>query len=390
MLAGAAWGRSGRTRGGTSLILRQGNNILNSVKSACLEAEWEGDSSDMAAWTIPRFDKAAVNAAGKDLVGGNVLKYSACLEIVNNWRTAHNFPLNTFQIGLRRRASKINKDALIAQRTKRLSSIEAKLKRFSSMRLFDMQDLGGCRAVMANVLEVVKLLESLKGSEMRHVLLRETDYITHPQKSGYRGIHLIYRYNSDRSNTYNGLKTEIQIRSSRQHAWATAVETVGTFTRQALKSSQGEADWLRFFALMGSAIARMERRNLVEGTPTDEQGLKDELIHYVKELDVSNHLHAYGQAMKTIQTTQKGDHYFLLVLDPKAKQIEIIGYKQRELETANKKYLEIEESIKNSPKDAVLVSVDSVNTLSRAYPNYFLDTMVFMRLVNQSIGKAPL
>ena len=299
---------------------------------------------------------------------------------------AHNFPLNTFQLGLRRRAKKINERALIAQRIKRLTSIEAKLQRFSSMRLFDMQDLGGCRAVMTTVSEVMKLLESLKKSEMKHVLFRETDYIAKPQKSGYRGIHLIYRYNSDRSDTFNGLKIEIQIRSNRQHAWATAVETVGTFTKQALKSSQGEAGWLRFFALMGSAIARMERCNLVENTPTTAAELKKELAHYVELLDVENHLHAYGHAMRTIETTQKDDHYFLLVLDPTAKQIEITGFKQRELESANKKYLEVEESIKDTPKDAVLVSVDSVNTLSRAYPNYFLDTMVFMGLVHRSIA----
>jgi hypothetical protein len=69
-----------------------------------------------------------------------------------------------------------------------------------------------------------------------------------PQKSGYRGIHLVYRYNG-RKTEYNGLKIEIQIRTVIQHAWATAVETVGMFTQQALKSSQGEQDWLRYFAL---------------------------------------------------------------------------------------------------------------------------------------------
>jgi hypothetical protein len=38
---------------------------------------------------------------------------------------------------------------------------------------------------------------------------------------------------------YNDLKIEMQLRSQYQHAWATAVETVGTFIGQALKSSIG-------------------------------------------------------------------------------------------------------------------------------------------------------
>jgi hypothetical protein len=72
------------------------------------------------------------------------------------------------------------------------------------------------------------------------------------------------------ASTYNGLRIEMQLRSRLQHAWATAVETVGTFLRQALKSSQGEGAWLKFFALMGSALARREHTPLVPGTPGAE------------------------------------------------------------------------------------------------------------------------
>src|ERR1019366_9744121 len=98
-------------------------------------------------------------------------------------------------------------------------------------------------------------------------MLSEDDYVDHPKASGYRSYHLIYRYFSDKKATHNGLKIEVQIRSQLQHAWATAVETVGTFIQQALKSSQGEEDWLRFFALMGSAIAYREHGELVPDTP---------------------------------------------------------------------------------------------------------------------------
>ena len=62
-------------------------------------------------------------------------KYFDALDIVNNWRSSHNFPLNTFHVWLKRRAKLIDPGCITAQRIKRLSSIEAKLERFSTMTL---------------------------------------------------------------------------------------------------------------------------------------------------------------------------------------------------------------------------------------------------------------
>jgi len=103
-----------------------------------------------------------------------------------------------------------------------------------------MQDIGGCGAVVSSVQAVRLLHERYKRSEIKHKLLSTDDYIAAPKTSGYRSLHLVYSYFSDRKKTHNGLRIEVQIRSSLQHAWATAVETVGTFIRQALKSSLGE------------------------------------------------------------------------------------------------------------------------------------------------------
>lgn len=83
----------------------------------------------------------------------------------------------------------------------------------------------------------------LTDAEVKHELEAVDDYIADPRSSGYRGTHLIYRYFSDRVETYNGLRVEVQLRSHLQHAWATAVETVGTFLKQALKASQGHEQW---------------------------------------------------------------------------------------------------------------------------------------------------
>jgi hypothetical protein len=93
---------------------------------------------------------------------------------------------------------------------------------------------------------------------------------------------------------------------------------VRTFLTQALKSSQGEEDWLRFFALMGSALAIREKSDaLVPDTPTQKSALVRELRQLAKKLNVERALRMYGQALQVGRHGEgKGNHFFLLKLDP--------------------------------------------------------------------------
>ncbi len=344
------------------------------------------------AWTEPQHSKGQVDKAGQVLASkdSSYVQLYEAMAVVNNWRSAHSFPLNTLQVGLRLRARQVDPDALVAQRIKRMSSIEAKLSRFQTIRLSQMQDIGGCRAVVRTVSDVRQLAELHDGSAMKHKLLRMDDYLDTPQSSGYRGIHLIYRYYSDRNETYNGLQIEIQLRSLLQHARATAVETVGTFLKQALKSSQGHAEWLRFFALMGSALALRERTALVPGTPTARQELFDELREAAQTLEVERRLEAYGNALQTLEEQGVADaHFFLMTLDPAADTITIRGFRKNELDTATATYLQVERSLNAATgAEAVLVSVDSIAALKRAYPNYFLDTQSFLLAVRRALANS--
>jgi hypothetical protein len=345
------------------------------------------------AWTEPQYSKGQIDRAGQTLITphASYADIYEALAVVNNWRSSHSFPLNTLQVGLRQRARQVDAEALVAQRIKRLTSIEAKLSRFRTIRLSQMQDIGGCRAVVRTVAHVRQLAQLHRMSGMKHKLLRVDDYLEAPQASGYRGIHLIYRYYSDRSETYNGLQVEIQLRSLLEHAWATAVETVGTFLKQALKSSQGHAEWLRFFALMGSALALRERTAVVPDTPVSREELFTELRQKAEELDVERRLEAYGNALQTLEEQSVANaHFFLLALDPAADTITIRGFRKSELDEATKTYLDVERSLDSATgAEAVLVSVDSIAALKRAYPNYFLDTQAFLGAVRRALSTLP-
>ncbi len=374
---------------------------MTPVTSLCLDHDHDeasnGALTEMA-WAVPQSTIQEINAAGRILTGDVQAdwppeQWEHWLEayvVLNHWRAAHSYPLNIFQNNIRKSARRLDDTALIAQRIKRLLSIRSKLQRFPKMKLSQMQDIGGCRAVLGTVTEVHQLTEYYeKESRIKHPGAAKDDYISYPKKSGYRGIHFIYRYFSDKGHTqvYNNLKIEMQIRSQFQHAWATAVETVGTFVGQALKSSVGDEEWQRFFALMSSAIALREHTPVVPGTPEHNEELRWEISRLADSLNVQARLQAYGNALRSVRQREEKAYYYLLQLDIKTSELTVTGFKLNEVAEAEGRYQEVEKAMQDNPAtDAVLVSVDSLSSLERAYPNYFADTRMFVQLLEQELS----
>jgi ppGpp synthetase/RelA/SpoT-type nucleotidyltranferase len=342
-------------------------------------------------WIIPKYSNAAIDRAGARLVKPKAWleeeDFENALEIVENHRAAHSFPLLVFRMGLSHRAKKIDSDVVVAQRIKRLSSLEFKLRRFPTMRLSHMQDIGGCRAVVRSVPMVRRLVASYKKSSIKHKRLRIVDYIEQPRDSGYRGVHLIYSYYSDRKPTFNGLKIEVQLRSRPQHAWATAVETIDAFTGQALKGGKGGREWQRFFALMGTYIARKEKTPIVPDTPSTDSGLRGGIMYLARTLEVDSHLQAYQATLQSLERDVKDASYYLLELDSKEWTANITGFKSAHLEVALNRYAEAEKRNAEKPGlDAVLVSAASLEELKRVYPNYLADTHVFLGILREAVS----
>jgi hypothetical protein len=322
------------------------------------------------------------------------------LDVINNWRSSHSFPLQCIKMALLKRAKKVDNNAIIAQRLKRLSSIDAKLRQQKWMKLTQMQDIGGCRAIVRNAQRAERLVEKYKRAVSKNPqrgyrFEKENDYIKSPKDDGYRGHHLVYKYRSvaRKHKAYNDLKIEIQIRSRLQHAWATALETVATFTGQALKSRGGEKEWRRFFALMSSAIALRERRPIVPGTPSNKIVLIEELESLAEKLNVETVLEAWRISLRqlTPKNVAKETAAYLLHLDPEKKTIEFMPYKAEQLQEASDAYLDLEKTIAaahNPGAQAVLVSVNSLQALRRAYPNYYFDTTVFIEALKYAIKNA--
>ncbi len=223
------------------------------------------------------------------------------------------------------------------------------------------------------------------GAPLVHQLANTKDYIDFPKPTGYRGIHLMYTF-AGVASPYAGLKIEIQIRTQLQHNWATAVEGAETFTGQALKSNLGSEKWRRFFAVMSSVFALREGCATVPGTSDNFL----ELCEEVRQLNDTYHMATEFAAYRAIlpQVEQRKDaRYFLVRLDPVGRKVTVRGYRREESRRANHDYTLAESQIpRGSAVRVVLVSVSSINSLKRAYPNYFLDTAQFLNEVRAITG----
>ena len=170
---------------------------------------------------------------------------------------------------------------------------------------------------------------------------------------------------------------ELQFRTHLQHLWATAVETMGLFTKQNIKAGQGTEDVKQFFRVVSSLFALREKQPVVPGMSEDE----DELI---SELEYLNSKHNYLELLQGFKiaidlqekhgkTAVRKPAYYMLVLDHENRRLSIRNYKASEMEEANELYNAIENEKEVLQLNAVLVGVSSMAMLKTAYPNYFSD-----------------
>jgi ppGpp synthetase/RelA/SpoT-type nucleotidyltranferase len=320
------------------------------------------------------FSSEQIDKIGKRFAAGKATEED--LQTLNDWRKLHWVTINTFQATLRNYVKDTDKShGTVAQRLKRLPTILDKLNRIPTMRLSQMQDIGGLRAIVGTVDKVRKIEANYKKSRIKHTFKLKKDYITDPKDSGYRGIHLVYAYNNMKNPDCNGMLIEIQLRTRLQHLWATAVETVDFFFQQSLKNSEENNKWAEFFKLTSALFALEEK----------QQTHKE--YHGQTEHDIIRKFHAFesqNHCLKTVETIRMTD----IVKDQRLANAaywiiesrfngnfttRIYPFTESQEESADLVYRQLEQSpdCKNGKSQIVLVSVDSIKKLTEAYPNFF-------------------
>lgn len=331
-----------------------------------------------------KISKKQITKAGKTLLTSKSQdEIDEAIDLINKWRSSHMHPLNVMKNALVKLLKQNNiNPVLISQRLKRLVSITYKLDLNENMGLGGMQDIGGYRAVLKDTKDLFRL-QTLLQSSKTHKLIKINDYVAKPKPSGYRCIHYIYEFNS-KNEEFNGLRIELQIRTKLQHNWATAVETAGLITKTSLKSSQGPDTWLEFFKIVSSLFAIKEKLPVLEehSSKTMEDLMFDcELLS--KKLRVIDILKGLRISVNVIESKKIVGDYYIIFINILQHLVKIKRYSKNDFDKASKDYADIEKSIDETEGAVVLVTSDSILSLKKAYPSYFLDTSEFISAIEK-------
>jgi ppGpp synthetase/RelA/SpoT-type nucleotidyltranferase len=204
-----------------------------------------------------------------------ISRFLRALVVIRNYRALHAYPLRKVTMGVRQMIeTELGPDPpRPGQRFKRMDRILPKLVRFPHMRLSQMEDIGGCRAVF----ETLDDLYTVAG-RIRHrwgARIRMTDHIREPKQDGYRALHIIERR--------DGRLIEVQLRTERQHEWASAVEAAAAATGFNLKDGDGPDDLRRYFAMAAERLATEDQGEGPDPAIEEEfTRLREDVRHYFR------------------------------------------------------------------------------------------------------------
>lgn len=200
--------------------------------------------------------KSTIDRAGSALARAQYRtdeEYIELEDVFDEYRKSHLQPLSETTLELQRWLTEYGGSYYIAQRLKRKPQIVRKLKRLS-VRLSQLQDIGGARIIVPQNSDVDKLLKYLEErveQDPNLELKRITDYREKGRDTtGYRALHLLV--------TREQMALEIQVRSRVQHYWSESIERTSVIYGHHLKEGDGDPKILRYFSELSDAFYELE------------------------------------------------------------------------------------------------------------------------------------
>ena len=347
----------------------------------------------------PPESKGAVNRAGKAIANGNA--EDSDFALVDQWRAAHGYVINTFQIFFRRKITSRKYEVEFAQRLKRRKTVIDKISRTKpdgSPLMGDvtsMHDFAGCRLIFNSLFELNSFRKYVHSQDsmrnVRHKLRHDPkkyDYISSPKPSGYRGIHDVFshyprshRRDFAASTPWHGLYVEVQYRTRVQHAWATALEISDIIDGQRTKFDLTESKRVRFFALASEILSRKYENLSNALTDLDYESIVKDFSNLETELGILKRLEVLKEAggFEKIKI-----HNVLNITSTKTDAVilEVESFKNAALAIQRATELEADADSIN----AVYVRADNPAQARSAYRNYFNDPVDFVKLVKNALS----
>jgi ppGpp synthetase/RelA/SpoT-type nucleotidyltranferase len=199
--------------------------------------------------------KSRIDKAGRSLAHPAELTIEAMEleEDFDEYRISHLEPLSLTTLELQQWLHGYGGSYYIAQRVKRKPQIVRKLRRLS-VRLTQLQDVGGCRIIVENNEDVDRLIGFIQENVSKvgsFALRRVTDYRERGRdETGYRSAHLLLER--------NGRSLELQIRSRIQHYWAESIERTSVIYGKHLKEQEGDPAVIEYFRQLSDVFYEIE------------------------------------------------------------------------------------------------------------------------------------
>ncbi|MBM7113350.1 RelA/SpoT domain-containing protein [Archangium primigenium] len=322
--------------------------------------------------------------------------------VFDDYRKAHLQPLSETTLELQGWMGGFGLPYYIAQRLKRKPQIIRKLKRLS-VRLSQLQDIGGARIIVpknADVDKVLRHIEEQVAKNGHFKIERKTDYRERGRdKTGYRSLHLVL--------SRADVALELQIRSRVQHYWAESIERTSVIYGYHLKEEEGDPQVLRYFRCLSDAFYELEAgREASTEQRIEIDSLRESCEAVIRGSPLGNVFDSYVNegVIKTLTEKESrssgGLNNWVIVFDWNTGSFvswDIVG---RSPSDAVNAYVRYE---KNFPADAgfevVLIGSSEVATVRQTHSHYFgiekydtiletLDTSIvgFRRKIDLDVG----
>ncbi|WP_257389216.1 RelA/SpoT domain-containing protein [Tahibacter caeni] len=292
----------------------------------------------------------------------------------DEYRKSHLEPLSKTTLELQAWLNEYGHDYYIAQRLKRKPQIIRKLNRLS-VRLTQLQDIGGCRIIVEKnetVDQLVQFFREKIGKTNELKLTRITDYREKGRDiTGYRSVHLLL----ERS----GRKLELQLRSRIQHYWAESIERTSVIYGHHLKEGEGDPVVISYFQRLSDAFSEIESgRNPAPRSRIEINLAKQQAENIIRESTLAPAFdsHVNEDIILTLTEKEKRSaspiNNWIIVFDWNTGQFvswDIVGRTPDEAIAAYVNYENMFPVEKNF--EVVLIGSSRVATVRRTHSHYF-------------------
>lgn len=299
------------------------------------------------------------------------------IDLLQEYRQSFQEPIARVFSSVLQLARKIDKQAIVTFRIKRIDTIIDKLSRTQnkesgSMQFSRMGDIAGCRCII-NTTDNKRLYDLLSSIQaVFGIDSKVADYINPPKDDGYRSLHI---YVKDQR---SGKRIEIQIRNRKQHNWATLVEIVDLLYGIRYKECGNKGKLGRFLLLFSNAES-LSDKDFSEMLKVEREEKVFEKMSYTISANF------FGIRKQWLKLKQKGP-YYVITANKKGSAIESF-YSFKDAETVYyQKYQQ-----EGNESNIVLTHIPSQDfyQISIAYSNYILAMHAFFddyrRLVSRKI-----